>query len=286
MSGIVPKFCPTHLKIHTCELQNVFNKNKVIHEGLNAKIRRMHGIQTEEEIAQSNLKQKDAPGSIGDILSKAKVRIEEEKEKIAKLPHNEEPETKVVNNDEINDRIANLKAKMAENNQSPSNTSSDLQTVIENAQNYQSNHPETQYEAPKRANQGKTNGRILPRANRPHITSKSADLVANNTTKSAKIKQTSIKKDIDERMFTQEETQELIQLAVKEALKQVGLIKNDKIKKKPTTKKLTNKTKTSTVAKKATNKKVSTKTKESAIVKKQSNKKPTVTKKVISKKNK
>ncbi|WP_339030944.1 hypothetical protein [Spiroplasma endosymbiont of Cantharis nigra] len=233
MSGIVPKFCPTHLKIHTCELQNVFNKNKVIQEDLNAKIRRMHGIQTEEEISQSQSKQKDAPGSIGDILAKAKVRIKKEKEKIAKRTL-DEPETNVVTSEEINDRIAILKAKMNKSKtpSSRSNTSSDLQKNVENAQSYKKEHPETQYKAPKRVNKSDSSEILLPRTKRPSIVSKKGNLTTNESNKIQELKSKAIKpvkkEKINEKMFTQEETQELIQQAVKEALKQVGLINDDR----------------------------------------------------------
>ncbi|WP_339033302.1 hypothetical protein [Spiroplasma endosymbiont of Cantharis rufa] len=251
MSGIVPKFCPTHLKIHTCELQNVFNKNKLIQEDLNAKIRRMHGIQTEEEINQSQSRQKDAPGSIGDILSKAKLRIKKEKEKIAKLSL-DETETNVVTSEEINDRIAILKAKMNKSKtpSSLSKTSSDLQKVIENAQTYKKEHPETQYKALKGVNKSNSSEIILPRTKRPSIVSKKGNLTTIEPNKIQELKSKTIKPvsktKINDKMFTQEETQELIQQAVKEALKQVGLIKDDNKSnsiKKPVAKKPINKNK-------------------------------------------
>ncbi|AUM62683.1 hypothetical protein [Spiroplasma monobiae] len=252
MAGFAPKFCPTHLQIHVCELQNVFNKNKTIEDDLGAKVRRLHGTQTEEELAQQESKRKHQPGTLGDILAKARQKIDQEKETIAQ----NDPDNKVASGEEINDRMAALRAKMmGGSTPSPSNDqqfkqqeSTGLQKVIQNAQEHQKENPQEVFKAPERSTMGENKYKDLPRGNKPSAVLKDLDLdlitaddvVGEPTSKKEdklKLKKTKEeRKENAEKLFSQEETQELIQLAVKEALKQVGIIGENEKPKKTTTK--------------------------------------------------
>ncbi|WP_338984297.1 hypothetical protein [Spiroplasma endosymbiont of Diplazon laetatorius] len=255
MSGFAPKFCPTHLQIHVCDLQNVFNKNKTIEEDLGAKVRRLHGTQTEEEIAEQESKRKHQPGTLGDILAKARQKIDAEKETISQ----NDPDNKVASGEEINDRMAALRAKMMGGSAPPPSNSQEtsspeptgLQKVIQNAQNHQKENPEEEFKAPQRATTGENKYKDLPKGNKPSAVLKDLDLdtitaedvVGEPISKKEKtLKPTKSKeerKENAEKLFSQEETQELIQLAVKEALKQVGIIGDEKPKKAAPKKKTT-----------------------------------------------
>ncbi|QHX36693.1 hypothetical protein [Spiroplasma sp. BIUS-1] len=253
MAGFAPKFCPTHLQIHVCDLQNVFNKNKTIEEDLGAKVRRLHGTQTEEEIAQEQSKRKHQPGTLGDILAKARQKIDLEKETIAQ----NDPENKVASGEEINDRMAALRAKMMGGSApSPSNSSennssqpSGLQQIIQNAQEHQKDNPQEPFKAPERSTMGENKYKDLPRGNKPSAVLKDLDLdtitakdvVGEPIVKKKEEKLTpkeskEERKENAEKLFSQEETQELIQLAVKEALKQVGIIGSEEKPKKTASK--------------------------------------------------
>ncbi|AGR42146.1 hypothetical protein [Spiroplasma diminutum] len=245
MAGFAPKFCPTHLQIHVCDLQNVFNKNKSIEEELGAKVRRLHGTQTEEELAEENNKRKHQPGTLGDILAKAKEKIRNDKGDF----EDSDPDNKIVSGEEINDRMAALRVKMmggsspSTSDSSPSN--SDLSEIIQNAQNYQKENPEKPYIPPIRSNMDEKDDNSLSSSNPSNNLEpddlNQAEIADESISKTIpKVKETKEKNiESSDKLFSQEETQELIQLAVKEALKQVGIIGDDEVKVKKTVKKKT-----------------------------------------------
>ncbi|AKU79724.1 hypothetical protein [Spiroplasma turonicum] len=105
-----PKFCQKHLKIHVCEEQNIFKKSESVEKSLSEKVRRLHGIQTEEEINKQKKNSKPKPGTIEYILSKAKANIKKEKAKIKNLPE-EEGITK-IDESELTTRMESLKNKL------------------------------------------------------------------------------------------------------------------------------------------------------------------------------
>ncbi|AUB31654.1 hypothetical protein [Spiroplasma floricola] len=239
MSGFAPKFCPTHLQIHVCELQNVFEKNKKIEDKLSAKVRRLHGTQTEEELAIEKSKRKDKEGTLGDILAKAKKKIKADKEALAK----NDVETKPASEEEIGDRMAALRAKMSgEPSSSPISDNSKmsvveetgLQKIINHAKNHQNNHPQENFKTPQRAKTGEKQQNSTLKNNKPSQVSKDLNLnkiEAKNTDleqKAIKKETKSLKKQSSVKMFSQKEAEELIQIAVKEALKQVGVFEEDK----------------------------------------------------------
>ncbi|AGR41218.1 hypothetical protein [Spiroplasma taiwanense] len=203
MSSFAPKFCPTHLKIHVCELQNVFNKNKEIEEDIGAKVRRLHGTQTEEELKVEDKKREHLPGTLGDILEKAKQRIQEQKN-IVGIDNVNEEIGQVVIESEIGDRMAALRAKMS----GDSPLSSEEENLVP---------PITKKAIKKSSIKKETNSKNL-----------STNLVKKN----ANAKKATTTKENREKLFTKEETQELIQDAVKEALIQVGIIDEKSGKKK------------------------------------------------------
>jgi hypothetical protein len=81
-----PRFCPKHLKIHVCEEMDVTKKVKDAEGEIGARVRRLHGTQTEEEMATEAAKQAPAAGSIGAILAAAKNKIAETKKQIPQGP--------------------------------------------------------------------------------------------------------------------------------------------------------------------------------------------------------
>ncbi|AHI52917.1 hypothetical protein [Spiroplasma culicicola] len=299
MGAFSPKFCPTHLTIHVCDLQDITKKVASIEDDLGAKVRRLHGTQTEEEVEAAAAKRKHQPGSLGDILEKAKQKAAQEREKVnltggvagddAMIP---------VPESEITDRMAALRAKMMGGGASPvsetpsptlNSTTGGLGDVIQKARQHQFDNPEPEYQVPERSKTGEQDYKHLPRGNKPSAVLKDLDLdllnesdIKNTSNKSSKtpnlfdqeeinnvsqvmessVDEPIIKKEVStseediKKVFTEEETQELIQSAVKEALKQVGLIdsnnkpkkvispKASSTKKQPSTAKKTTSTKT------------------------------------------
>ncbi len=227
MSGFAPKFCPTHLKIHVCELQNVTKKVSNIENDLGAKVRRLHGIQTEEERLKEEAKRKPQKGTLGDILARAKEKIKKEKEEYTKKTGiDSDTDSKPVTQEEISDRMASLRRKMLGGEDIIKTDNSPIVEPITTKKNKSS--------SPKKQ-----------KKSTPPI--KEEKLEESNKSK---------------KLFTEEETQELIQNAVKEALKKVGYLNDTKLKTVKTTSSNTKKTtKPQNVKEKTTNNNSKTKSK-------------------------
>ncbi|KAJ3616290.1 hypothetical protein Zmor_011946 [Zophobas morio] len=89
----------------------VTSQVKEAEDDIGARVRRLHGTQTEEEIAAEAAKTRpDAPGSIGAILAAAKNKIAETKKEMTN--QDIDKQAKAVTQDEVNDRMAALRAKM------------------------------------------------------------------------------------------------------------------------------------------------------------------------------
>ncbi|AOG60512.1 hypothetical protein SHELI_v1c05610 [Spiroplasma helicoides] len=221
--SLVPKFCSTHLKIHVCELQDVTRKITKIESEIGAKVRRLHGTQTPEEIEK---KLKHTPGSFGDILEKAKKKIKAEKSKIKNITKEEEVlEEKIVTESEIVDRMAALRAKMLGESSLPNIEEPPIKEKID-----------------RKSSNSKSKTIKKDFFDIEEDFDDQSEKVKHNEVNNVKIQEN------NKKMFTQEETQELINTAVKEALLQVGLIDKDykpiknilSSKKNTTTKKVTN----------------------------------------------
>lgn len=248
MEAFAPKFCPIHLKIHVCPEQNVTKKLSEIENDLGAKVRRLHGIQTEEEIAAELAKQKDAPGTFGDIIAKAKANAAKQKEKIKSSGH-DDLEGKVVSEAEVGDRMAALRARMGGGTSqidspqpapSPTHSPGGLGEVIQNAKQHQADNTNAQFKVPELSNIGET---VSTTINEDYN-----HLDALNEPDFAETTQVSSKKVLNgkkiapitthgesTKVFSVEETQQLIQEAVKEALIQVGIAKKPRTTTKKTT---------------------------------------------------
>ena len=118
MSQPIPKFCPIHLKIHVCEEQTITNRLNKIENDLGAKVRKLHGIQTEEDVLVNEKKYKNPPGSLGAILEQAKANIAKQK-LLIKTNSDDLSEGKEVSEQEVSNRIEALKLKL--NGGKPSN---------------------------------------------------------------------------------------------------------------------------------------------------------------------
>jgi hypothetical protein len=257
-----PRFCPKHLKIHVCEEMDVTKKVKDAEGEIGARVRRLHGTQTEEEMATEAAKQAPAAGSIGAILAAAKNKIAETKKQIK--DQEIDSTTKAVSQDEVNDRMAALKARMAggapagggDLPPSAPRPTGGLGEVIEHAREI-SNQTWSEYKVPERSRLGeeisdhapkqsvekiqtpkKTNANFdkMPSIaiNTLEMEMNDYDLDSLNETPSGASKVKKTPKMDNNTVFTVDQTQELIQEAVKKALEEVGIV--NKTKKKPTTK--------------------------------------------------
>ncbi|QEH61884.1 hypothetical protein SCHIN_v1c06870 [Spiroplasma chinense] len=303
MAAFSPKFCSVHLAIHVCELQDITSQVKGIENDLGAKVRRLHGTQTEEERLAEEAKRQHAPGTLGDILAKAKQKNQEEKEKFG--GGNGDDQMTAVPEEEITDRMAALRRRMMGGGAEPAPTAQDLPPsqpssggglgdVIQMARQHQTDNPEPEYKVPERSRIGEegyeapnyNNNSQEPSYDEYDLDSLNADMLENSlSSKSVSVKTSSsvekprvikIKDEIreaEEKVFSEAETQELIQSAVKEALKQVGLL-GDK-KKTTTTRKKTTKP-SNTTPKPAAKKPATTAKKTTSTVKKTSTAKKTV----------
>jgi hypothetical protein len=277
-----PRFCPIHTKIHVCDEMSISNQVKTAEDEIGARARRLQGIQTEEEMmaeaAKAEANAAKTKGGIGDILAKAKARIAETKKEAANQEIDKQ--TKEVSQDEVNDRMAALRARMSGGGGSsagsgdvpaskPGNTGG-LGEIIEHAREISKENWQ-QYKVPERSHLGetplpesktksnsptekKTSEKPKNADKMPSIALEAIDLgpdeddfIIPKETPQRPLKQATSAKSAHDAYFTVEQTQEMIQEAVKKALTEVGLVKN----KKPAAKK-TATSSTKTPAKKAT----------------------------------
>ncbi|KAJ3616525.1 hypothetical protein Zmor_011857 [Zophobas morio] len=94
---------------------SISNQVKSAEDEIGARARRLQGIQTEEEMmaeaAKAEANAAKTKGGIGDILAKAKAKIAETKKEAANQEIDKQ--TKEVSQDEVNDRMAALRARMS-----------------------------------------------------------------------------------------------------------------------------------------------------------------------------
>ncbi|QGS51952.1 hypothetical protein [Spiroplasma tabanidicola] len=245
MAQFSPKFCSIHLKIHVCENQDITKKVSEIEGDLGAKVRRLHGTQTEEELqleAKKQEKFKNAPGSLGDILAKAKAKVAAEKAKFEKESNKKEDEGNVVTEAEIGDRMAALRAKMTGDTLSTSTLSIDKDLSIHNPPNSNSKGNNKTKNGNLESNKKKTNKTDDSASKQAKNTKKFDDFFEVNNDKSDEIEvidenDLEDKDSIKDKLFTYEETHELIQSAVEKALEQVGFLDKNKTKKNNSSKK-------------------------------------------------
>ncbi|ARU91571.1 hypothetical protein SCLARK_00968 [Spiroplasma clarkii] len=166
MGAFAPKFCSIHLKIHVCDEQQVSKKLSNIENDLSAKVRRLHGVQTEEEIAAELAKKQDAPGTFGAILAEAKAKAAKQKQELSQQGNNAE-EGKVVSEEEVSSRMAALRAKMQGGSPSPTNQDIPLSTpttglgeIIKKAKEHQADNPNAQFKVPVRSVKGQVEKKL------------------------------------------------------------------------------------------------------------------------------
>ncbi|QBQ07712.1 hypothetical protein SGLAD_v1c05130 [Spiroplasma gladiatoris] len=236
MPQFSPKFCPIHLKIHVCDNQDISKKIIEIEGDLGAKVRRLHGTQTEEEIALEAKKRKkhqNAPGSLGDILAKAKAKVAAEKAKFAQDNKDDINEDNTISEAEIGDRMAALRAKaMSGGTQTTSelnehippidqSETSGISKIIDKAKQHQKENFSCEYKVPERSKTGEK------KDNSTKEVKKYDDFFEVNEDTELNQSNNDLleSKNQGEKLFTYEETHELIQSAVEKALEQVGIVK-------------------------------------------------------------
>ncbi|WP_338969188.1 hypothetical protein [Spiroplasma endosymbiont of Labia minor] len=120
---LYPRFCSVHQVIHICDLMDPMKASENAQNELEVKVRKLHGKQTEEEIAATEAKNKPEKGSLQDILANAKKRIGEEKAKIktsnSKNNSSNDGELTKIDESELTSRMAALRNRMLGNFNSP-----------------------------------------------------------------------------------------------------------------------------------------------------------------------
>ncbi|ASP28250.1 hypothetical protein SCORR_v1c04780 [Spiroplasma corruscae] len=211
-----PKFCQKHMKIHVCKEQDIFKQNESIEKMLNEKVRRLHGIQTEEEILKQSIKSKPKPGTIEYILKNAKEKIKKEKAKL-NLEDNNDEIVKVDESD-LTTRMETLRLKLLNSNKDES-----------------INLNETKF---NKKQKGAKQKNIYDIKFEPEIKliNKNDDTLEINLNKLNKkvLKKLNLLDDPNlednKTIYTEEQTQDFVRTAIQEALKEAGYIKNKKKK--------------------------------------------------------
>ncbi|AKX34130.1 hypothetical protein SLITO_v1c04770 [Spiroplasma litorale] len=228
-----PTFCQKHMKIHVCDEQNIFKKTQTIEKKLSEKVRRLHGIQTEEEIIKRNVRSKPKPGTLEYILEKAKNKIDKEKKKINKNTKNEEVENKKIDETELTSRVEILKQKIKESTQTQefnlfNKTTKKIKSPSSNSDTKKTK--KVKLSSKKENNIYDINlNKDIQFLNKNDSTQEVSLNKLNNKIIKKVLKTDSENKNIDfSNTYTEEQTQELIKSTVEYVLKEVGYIKKPK----------------------------------------------------------
>lgn len=195
MAVFAPRFCSKHLKIHICEDLTVTVQLETAENDISAKVRRMHGIQTEEDISKVRKKIRSKVGGFENILTRAKKTIEKNKRKLGLK--NEAEIGSPISKEQANDRMNDLKNRIL------------------------GISPPTPPKIKKQASKPRTTKKVADGASKP----------PKPTPKATTATKTSVKKKTEQKLFTEKETQDLIEHAVRIALDNASNIIGKKNKK-------------------------------------------------------